>query len=114
FKVMVDSPAWKVQNFNAPNVKIPIESDPREVERIEQGTFDETLTLLPYIQRKTADIQNIYGATDTLLGQISEGRRSALEIGEATDAAKNPLVIMVDRFNHQISGGWARKIQQNL
>src|SRR5262249_26930354 len=39
---------------------------------------------------------------------------SALEIGEATEAAKNPLVIMVDRFNHQVPGGWAKRLQENL
>lgn len=114
WKVHMDSPAWKVQNLNKPGIKIPFESDPKEVERAEQSSYDETATLLPYIQYRTQQIQTIYGASDTLLGQISQGRRSALEIGEATEAAKNPLVIMVDRFNHQICGGWARLIQKNL
>jgi hypothetical protein len=113
FKVKWDSPAWKQQNLFT-SQKIPFESDPKEVERMEQGTYDEGVTLLPYIEYKNAQIQAIGGATDTLLGQISGGRRSALEIGEAAEAAKNPLVIKVDRFNHQVPGRWARLVQRNL
>lgn len=114
WKVQMDSPAWKVQNFNAPNVKIPWESDPKEAMRCEQSSYDDSATLIPYIDRCDAKIQSIYGATDTLLGQLAAGRRSALEVGEATDAAKNPLVIMVDRFNHQVPGGFAKLIQWNV
>jgi len=113
WKVQIDSPAYKVQNFNAAGVKIPWETDPREAQRCEQSSYDDSVTLIPYIDRCDAKIQSIFGATDTLLGELAQGRRSALEVGEATDAAKNPLVIMVDRFNHHISGGYARLIQWN-
>lgn len=111
WKVQEDSPAWKVQNLNAPNIKIPFETDPKEVMRSEGANYDESITLLPYLDRCDGKMQQIWGATDTLLGQLAQGRRSALEIGEATDAAKNPMVIMVDRFNHQIPGGFAKLIQ---
>lgn len=114
WKVQMDSPAWKVQNLNAANVKIPWETDPREAERSEGTSYDESATLIPYIDRCDGKIQSIYGATDTLLGELAGGRRSALEVGEATDAAKNPLVIMVDRFNHQIPGRYAMLIQWNV
>jgi hypothetical protein len=114
WKVQMDSPAWKVQNFNAPNARIPWETDPREAERCEQSSYDDSVTLIPYIDRCDRKIQDIYGATDTLLGQLAQGRRSALEVGEATDAAKNPMVIMVDRFNHQIPGRFAKLIQWNV
>lgn len=114
WKYQVDSPAAKVQNFNAANARIPWETDPKEAERCEQSSYDDTVTLIPYIDRCDAKMQAIWGATDTLLGQLAAGRRSALEIGEATDAAKNPMVIMVDRFNHQIPGRYAQLIQWNI
>lgn len=115
YKVKMDSPAYTVPNLNKPkDGKIPFDYDPDEVQRLEQSTYDETETLLPYMERKDAQIQAIWGATDTLLGIISQGRRSALEIGEATNAAKNPLVLMVDRYNAKIPGGWARKALKNI
>lgn len=113
-KVKEDSPAAKVQDFNKPNLKVTYESDPREVERFDAGQYDETVTLLPQIQRKEDQIEQIFGVTPTLQGLLASGRRSALEIGEATEAAKNPLVLMTDRFNRQMMGGWGRKSLRNL
>ncbi len=113
-KVKMDSPAAKIQNFNKGGLVAIFESDPREIERFESNQFDETVTLLPYIQRKEVQIEQIFGVTPTLQGLLASGRRSALEVGEATDAAKNPLVLMVDRFNKQMMGGWARKSIKNL
>lgn len=109
-----DSPAWKKQNLNEPNGKIPFESDPKEATRADASSYDETATLMPYIEYRNQQLQQIGGATETLLGQISSGRRSALEIGEATEAAKNPLVCKVDRFNTQVCGKWVRLLQKNL
>lgn len=109
-----DSPAYKKQNLNEPNGKIPFENDPKEATRADASSYDDTATLIQYIEYRNQQLQQIGGATETLLGQISTGRRSALEIGEATEAAKNPLVIKVDRFNHQIPGKWARIVQRNL
>lgn len=114
WKCLEDSPAFKVQDKNKPGTTIPCESALTECEKAEQSSYDDSQTLLPYIQRCDGKIQAIFGATDTLLGQISQGRRSALEIGEATDAAKNPLVIMVDRHNTQVFGRWAYFIQRNM
>jgi hypothetical protein len=113
-KVKMDSPAAKIQNFNKPDLVAIFESDPREIERFDAGQFDETVTLVPYIERKEAQIEQIFGVTPTLQGLLASGRRSALEVGEATDAAKNPLVLMVDRYNRQMMGGWARKSIKNL
>jgi len=113
-KVKEDSPAGKIQDFNAPNLKVTYESDPREIERFDAGQYDETVTLLPQIQRKEDQIEQIFGVTPTLQGLLAAGRRSALEVGEATEAAKNPLVLMTDRFNRQMMGGWARKALRNL
>lgn len=114
WKVKTDSPAWLVQNLNKPGAKIPFESSEREATRNESNNFDETATLLPYMQSKEAQIQALFGATDTLLGMVQQGRRSALEIGEATQAAKNPLVLMVDRYNCAMIGGWAKKALRNM
>lgn len=112
--VKMDSPAAKIQNFNAPNLKVLFENDPREVDRMDAGQYDETTTLLPQIQRKEDQIEQIYGLTPTLQGMLASGRRSALEVGEATEAAKNPLVLMVDRYNRKHMGGWARKSIKNM
>jgi hypothetical protein len=109
-----DSPAAHCQNPNAPAARIIFENDPKEATRIDNNNFDETVTLAPYIERKDAQIQQVFGATDTLLGMISPGRRSALEIGTASEASRNPLVLMVDRYNRQMMGGWADQSIQNI
>lgn len=109
-----DSPAMKIQNLNEPGVKIPFAQDPKEAQRAEGTNYDNGPSTLNYIQRSDDKIQRIIGATDTILGQIASGRRSALEIGEATDAAKNPIVLMADRMNRQVGGRWAKHLQQNI
>ncbi len=113
-KFKFDSPASKIQDFNAPNLRVPFESSKDEIERFDAGQYDETTTLLPQIQRKEEQIEQIFGLTPTLQGLLASGRRSALEVGEATDAAKNPIILMVDRFNNKAMGGWARKFIKNM
>lgn len=114
WKVKWDSPASDIQNLNKPGIKIPFENDPGEVQRIEPNTYDESATLIPFIQRCDDQIQSIKGATDTLLGMLASGRRSAMEIGQATEAAKNPLVLLVDRYNRRMMGGWGEATIKNL
>ncbi len=109
-----DSPAASIQNFNKPDQRIPVESSIDEVKRVDNNNFDETITLIPYMQGKEAQLVDIFGASDAVLGEISSGRRSALEIGNAIESSKNPLVNTIDRFNKQMMGGWARRSVQNL
>lgn len=108
-----DSPAAKIQNPNAPNARVLFESHPDEFKRLDTSSFDDSTTLIPYIQRLEAQVEQIFGVTPTLQGLLAAGRRSALEVGEATEAAKNPLVLMTDRFNRAFMGGWARKSIKN-
>jgi hypothetical protein len=102
-----DSPSAKVQDKNKSGATLLYSNDPKELQRAEGSNYDDGPTLLVYLDRSDTKIQRIMGASDTLLGQISQGRRSALEIGEATEAARNPLVLMVDRLNRMIPGKWA-------
>ena len=114
WKVKEDSPAASIQNFNKPDQRIPFENDPNEAMRVENNNFDETITLMPYMQMKESQIVDIYGASAAVLGEISSGRRSALEIGNAIESSKNPLINTVDRFNKQMMGGWAARTVENL
>ena len=114
FLVKDDTPSASITNFNKPGAVFKYEGDPREIMRMDGNNFDETATLPPYIQYKENTIQAIKGATDTLLGQLATGRRSAMEIGQATEAAKNPLVLLTDRFNRKMMGGWGRTLIRNL
>lgn len=114
WKVKFDSPVANTQDFNAPGAKIVFENHPDEAVRVDNNNFDETVTLAPYIQRKEDQIQQIFGATDTLLGLVSQGRRSAMEIGTAAEASKNPLILMVDRYNRQAPGRWAEQTIKNM
>jgi hypothetical protein len=114
FKFKEDSPSAKIQNSYMPNLRVPCESSMDEFERLETATYDETVTLIPYIQRLEQQIEEIFGVTPTLRGLLASGRRSALEVGEATEAAKNPLVLKTDRFNQKMMGGWARHTLKNI
>lgn len=113
WKKRYDSPALN-QNCNEPNGDILFESDPNEVQRADGNQYDETVTLITQIQRKEDDIQRIFGATDQLLGLLATGRRSAMEIGNALEAGKNPIIVMTDGYNRQIFGGWMKLILSNL
>lgn len=96
------------------NINIPFENSAEEVVRVESNMFDDSPSQMAYIERCDSRIQQIKGATETLLGQLASGRRSAMEIGQATEAAKNPLVLLVDRFNRRMMGGWGRATIDNL
>lgn len=113
---------WKIKSdsisaekdFDKPNTNIEFDSDPREVERLESSQFDETLTIVPYAQERRERIKSMFGATDQLIGEIESGRRSALELGNAIDASKNPIVVMTDGYNKQMVGAWAKDVARNL
>lgn len=113
YKTKVDSPAVSIDK-DKPGVDIPFESDPRECERLDNNTLDETVTLAPYMAELRERIKNVCGATDQLIGIIEQGRRSATELGNAIDASKNPIVVMIDNYNRQMMGGWAETTIRNL
>lgn len=113
-KVKEDSPANSIQDFNAPGQRIPFENDPNEVVRVENSNFDETITLAPFIAGREQQIKDICGATDQVVGELAQGRRSALELGNAIEAGKNPIVVMGDSYNRQMMGGWGRRLVQNV
>lgn len=111
-----DSPAYEV-DCNRPRATIPFESNPDlEVRRADQDSYDNTTTLIPYIQMGEKEVQDIYGANDTVIGEISAGRRAASEITLANEGSKRPLVQQIDQFNHDMMGdfGWAGFLLQNL
>lgn len=113
WKKKVDSPAYET-DLDKPGVTAPFDSDPRELERFDAATFDETLTLAPFMAGLQDRIKNICGATDQLIGMIESGRRTATELGNAIDASKNPIVVMIDNYNRQMMGGWADAVIRNL
>lgn len=113
WKKKIDSPSYEI-DLDKPGVTAPFDSSPNEIERFDAATFDETLTLAPYMQERRERIKNICGATDQLIGQIESGRRTATELGNAIDASKNPIVVMIDNYNRQMMGGWAETVIRNL
>lgn len=113
WKYKVDSPAAEI-DMDKPGQRVPFDSDPREIDRLDPSTFDETITLAPYMAELRDRIKNVCGATDQLIGIIEQGRRSATELGNAIDASKNPIVVMVDNYNRQMPGRWAERTVRNL
>lgn len=115
WKKKLDSAAYNV-DCNKPDSTIPIDVSMDEVERIETDSFDNTTTLVPYMQMMESEVQDIFGANDTVIGEISAGRRSANEIGLADEGSKRPLVQMIDQYNHDMFGrfGWGGFVLENL
>lgn len=113
WKKRYDSPSVNL-NCNEPNGDILFETDPNEIQRADGNQYDETVTLIQHIQRKEDDIQRIFGATDQLLGLLATGRRSAMEVGNALEAGKNPIIVMSDGYNRQIFGGWMKCRLRNI
>lgn len=110
----VDSLAYQV-NCNQPNATIPFESNPdNEVRRVESNQFDETATLIPYIQMMESEVEKVFGVNDTVLGEISAGRRAASEITLADEGSKRPLVQQIDQFNAGHMGGWAQAMLDDI
>lgn len=112
WKKKLDSPAFTV-DCNAPGVTIPIEGNPNEAERVESNNYDETTTLIPYMQMMEGQVQKIFGVNDTVLGEIANGRRSASEINLSNSASKMPLVLQIDSFNRQHIGAWGQQHLDN-
>lgn len=113
WKKRYDSPSVNL-NCNEPNGDILFETDPNEVLRADGNQYDETVTLMDHISRKEDDVQRIFGATDQLLGMLATGRRPAMEIGNAIEAGKNPIIVMSDGYNRQIFGGWMKRSMENI
>lgn len=113
WKVKDDSPANSV-DLMKPGQKIPFESSPDEAVRIDSSTIDETITIAPYVAEREQRIKDVLGATDQVLGQLAQGRRSALELSNAIDASKNPIIVTIDGYNRQMMKGWAEDTIQNM
>lgn len=112
----MDSPAYNYDK-NQPGGTIPVDSDvEREIKRAEATSYDETATLVPYIQMMDKEVQDIFGANDTVIGEISAGRRAASEITLANEGSKRPLIQQIDQFNHDMMGdfGWGGFVLDNL
>lgn len=102
-------------NCNQPNVNIPFESNiENEVKRVDSNNFDETATLIPYIQMEEREVQDVFGVSPTVLGEISAGRRPSSEITLADEASKRPLIQQIDQFNQGHMGGWGQALLDDI
>lgn len=108
----IDGPAWDV-DCNRPGAVIPWESSPNEAQRVPGNTFDESITLLPYMENQEGEIRDIFGANETVLGQIGSGRRAASEVMNAFESAKVPILQLVDSYNSAMPGGWGQFVLDN-
>ncbi len=115
WKKQIGSPSFDV-DCNAPNGVIPWESSENEANRTESSAFDDGVTLLPYMNLEEKEIQDIFGANDTIVGEISSGRRPASEINLANQGSMRPLVNLIDQFNHDMFGhnGWGGFALDNM
>lgn len=104
------------QQLNGPGVRIKYESSPDEFMRIESNTYDETATIGPHINLLEEDISKTFGANDTVIGEISQGRRAASEISLASEGSKRPLVNFIDQVNGDTMGenGWGQAVLDDL
>jgi hypothetical protein len=107
-----DSPSFTV-DCNKPGVTIPWESSPNEAVRVQGNNYDESVTLLPYIQTMDGQVQKIFGVNDIVMGEISQGRRAASEINLANSASRMPLTLQIDSFNRQHIGQWGQQHLDN-
>jgi hypothetical protein len=110
-----DSP-FAGQPLNVPNARIKYESRVDEFKRIESNNYDETATIGPHIQLLEADIEKTFGANDSVVGEISAGRRAASEITLANEGSKRPLVNFIDQVNADTMGqfGWGQAVLDDL
>jgi len=113
WKVNTNASGLLTKNLNKPGSNIPVD-DPSDAVRAEAQSYDETITLIPYMQMMKGEIKNIFGATDTLLGEVSSGRRAASEIMTAADSARTPIIVDIDSFNRQFVGAYAEFMLDNL
>lgn len=100
-------------NLNQPGKNIPCD-DPSMIRRAEGNSFDDTATLIPFMQSAHAEIQNLFGGKDAIMGEIASGRRSASEMSAVIDSARTPIVVDVDNFNAQFAKGYATAFLNNL
>lgn len=109
---------YKDQPLDIPNGRIRHEYQDfdREFRRAEGPQFDDTTTLIPYIQMQDKEIVDIFGASPTVVGEISSGRRSASEIGLASEGSKRPLINFIDQTNDDLYGanGWGQAVLDDL
>lgn len=95
-------------NLNRPGTNITFEAPGMKCEPANMGTLDVTMNLQPMMIHLENEIQTIHGMNDNLLGQVSQGRRSASETSNAFDAAKMPITVEIDSYNTKMLGGWAQ------
>lgn len=109
---------YKDQPLNIPDGKIKHEYQDfdREFRRSEGTSYDDTATLIPYMQTEEKEVVEIFGATDIVVGEISAGRRAATEINLASEGAKRPLINFIDRTNGDLYGefGWGQAVLDDL
>lgn len=109
----IDGPAWDV-DCNQAGATIPWESSPNEAQRVAGNTFDETITLMPYMEKEEKEIRDIFGANETVLGQIGGGRRAASEVMNAFESSKVPIMMLIDLYNRAMPGGWGQFVLENI
>lgn len=110
---ITSDPGLASQNLNKPGKNIEVD-DINSVKRADGTNYDDTATLLPMMQYCRDEIKNICGGKDTLLGEVSSGRRAASDVMSATDAARTPVITDVDSFNDQFIGAYAEFMLDNL
>jgi hypothetical protein len=115
WKVRGDS-MYSDQPLTGPALRVKWESNPNEFERLESNNYDETATIIPHAQMLEGDIEKTFGANDTIIGQISAGRRAASEISLASEGSKRPLVNFIDQVNGDTMGefGWGQAVLDDL
>lgn len=109
----IDGPAWDV-DCNAPGAVIPWESSPNEAVRVAGNNYDETVTLMPYMNQEEKEIQDIFGANEAVLGQVAKGRRSSAEMTNVFEVSKVPIITAIDLYNQAMMGGWAKFALANV
>lgn len=91
----------KGKDINRVNGTIEYENNPDSIRQLTLPV-DATQNLIEYSQGCEAEIRDIIGMSDQLLGVVQSGRRSASEINNAFDAAKMPITVEIDSYNRQV------------
>lgn len=90
-----------------------IEGSPDEYQPM-RAAMDATNGILQFQQACRADVMQINGVNEQLLGIVSSGRRPATELQNAFDAGKMPITIEVDQYGEQILAPWAQFHLDNI
>lgn len=104
---VTNDPALVKENLNQPGKNIFAEN-PEGTKRAEGTNYDETATIIPFIQVTGSQIEDVMGANSTMRGEIGTGRRAASEVVAAFDSAQTPAIVDVDNFNAGLVGTYAK------